>query len=211
MNEPLLDLFGFCGGMTAVVVDRRRAVPIAALAIALALSPTAAGFGGGPAVLVLLGTAAAGVVVAAAARLLGQRLRGSGGLDPLVPVFSPPRELFGPRSLRVVAAALCVPAASWVSYNVPVGLVVPVRGLLFPVVFAWACGLIRILLARTIEDLAVGAAVVGLATACAVVARGGDAALPTALVAALVAPVAAALADWLSGRRAGRAGAAAAA
>ena len=206
MNEPLLDFLGFCGGVVAVVVDRRRAVPIAALAIALTLAPTAAGFAGGPAALVLLAAAAAGVVVAAIARRLGRSLRGGGGLDPLVPVFSPPRELFAPRSLRIIAAALCVPAASWVSYNVPVGLVVPVRGLLFPVAFAWTCGFIRILLARTIEDLAVGVAVVGLAAACAVLVRGGDSAVPMAAAAALLAPVAAGVADWLSGRRAGRSG-----
>jgi hypothetical protein len=204
MNEPLLDLIGFVGAVAALLVDRRRAVLLASFAVALCLAPSAANFGGGAAALVLLGAALAAAVLGTAARRLGRRLSRGQGLDPLVPLFSPRQELFGPRSLRLFAGALAIPAASWISYNVPVGTVDVVRGLLFPIAYVFLSGVIRLLLARTTEDLAVGVAVVGLATSAAWFLRGGSDPLPGAIAAAALAPLAAILADLLAGRAVAR-------
>ncbi|MGI8847704.1 MAG: hypothetical protein ACR2GX_05480 [Candidatus Dormibacteria bacterium] len=202
MNEPLLDLFGFLGGTVAVLVDRRRAVLLASAAVAVGLMPSAVGFGGSPAAFVLAGSVVVGAALGGVARLAGTRTHAGGGIDPLVPVYAPRRELFGPRSLRLVAAALSLPAASWISYNVPVGLIVPIRGMLFPVAFLWICGALRILLARTIEDLAVGTAVIGLAAAVGWLARGGVQPILGAVLMASLVPLASMVAEFLGGRRA---------
>jgi hypothetical protein len=87
-----------------------------------------------------------------------------------------------------------------VSFNVPVGQVTAVEGLLFPIAYAWTCGVIRLLVARTLEDLAVGVAMVGIATGTAWLLRSGGDSFPGAVIACAVAPVAAFLAGWLHGR-----------
>ena len=199
LNEPLFDAFGFVAAVVVVLVDRRRAVILAAVAAAVGLAPTTSAFGGIPAALILLLSALGAGVAGSVARALSRRRTGP-GFDPVVPVFTPAQELFGPRSMRLVAAAIALPAASWISYNVPIGATLPVRGLLFPVAFVWAAGAVRLLLARTIEDLATGVAVTGLAGASAWVVRGFDP-LAGELTAAALAPLAAVVADWVGGRQ----------
>jgi hypothetical protein len=59
---------------------------------------------------------------------------------------------------------------------------------------------IRLLVARTVEDLAVGLAMVSLATGTAWLLRSGTDSLPGAALACAVAPIAALVAGWLAGR-----------
>ena len=42
MNQPLLDLIAFAAGAVAVMVDRRRAVFVTCVVVALGLAPAAA-------------------------------------------------------------------------------------------------------------------------------------------------------------------------
>lgn len=204
VSEPLLSLAGVAGALVAMMVDGRRAVLIAAVVVAAGLAPTVAVTSGGPALLVLVTAAAASVILGAAGRWLARRLPWVAGLDPRIPAFASMRELFGPRSTRAFAAALAVPIASWVSFNVPIGEVTAVQGLLFPVVYIWGCGLLRVVVARTVDDLAVGLTMISLSVAAAWVLRGGSDALTGAAAAATLAPLAAAVAGWLSGRHARR-------
>ena len=53
-----------------------------------------------------------------------------------------------------------------------------VQGLLFPVAYAWTCGVVRLLVARTVADLAVGVAMVGVATGTAWLLRSGSELVP---------------------------------
>ena len=200
MSQPLLDVIAVAGGVVAVLVDGRWAVVVASLAVAAGLAPTAATFGGGWAAVMVLG---AGVVSAATGRLgdrFGARL-GSRGPDPRRPVVRPPEALFGPRSVRVAAAAVALPAASWVSFNIPVGSVTVVEGRLFPVAIVFTFGIVRLLLARSVADLGVGVAVVALAVSVAWFLRGGIDPMPPALGVAALAPVAAGVQAWLVASR----------
>jgi len=181
-------------------VDGRNAVTIAVLAVAAGLAPTVAVVAGAPAALVLAGAALAGVVAGHSGRALARRLPWVAGLDPLIPAFSASRRLFGPRSVRAWGAALSVPAASWVSFNVPIGAVTTVKGVLFPVAYVWACGAVRLVVARTVEDIAVGVAMTGMGAAAAWIARGGPDVYSGAAVVAVLAPAAALTAGWLWGR-----------
>jgi hypothetical protein len=138
------------------------------------------------------------------ARRAARHLPWVAGLDPLIPAFAPPLRLFGPRSVRAWGAALAVPVASWVSFNVSIGAVAAVQGILFPVAYVWACGGLRLLVARTVEDLAVGVAMVGLSSATAWLIRGGPDAYVGAAALALLAPISATVAGWLGGRHARR-------
>ena len=108
--------------------------------------------------------------------------------------------LFGPRSSRAFGAAAAIPVASWVSFNLPIGQIAVNQGLLFPVAYAWTCGVVRLLVARTLEDLAVGVAMVSVATGTAWLLRSGSDSLSGAVLACVVAPLAAFLAGWLNGR-----------
>ena len=200
MNQPLLDLIAFVAGAVAVLVDRRRAVLAASIAVALGLAPAAALYGGGGAVVVLLG---AGVVAAVARPLVGVvgARRGPGdGLDPLRPVGAH-EGLFGPRSVRVAGGAVALVAGSWVSFNVPVGSIVAVRGALFPVAFIFLCGVLRLFLARNLTDLAAGVAVTAVAVGVGWLLRGGSDPLPAAAGVIAIAPVAVAMEAWLAARR----------
>jgi hypothetical protein len=121
-------------------------------------------------------------------------------LDPTIPAFAPADRLFGPRSSRAFGAAAAIPVASWVSFNVPIGQVTAVEGLLFPIAYTWSCGVIRLLLARTLEDLAVAVAMVSVATGTAWLLRSGTDSFPGAALACVLAPLSALLAGWLHGR-----------
>jgi hypothetical protein len=201
VSAPLLSAVGVLAGAIAIMVDGRRAVSIAVVVLAAGMMPTAATFGGAPGVAVLGAYALAAVVFAWAGFLGGRRLPWVAGLDPTVPAFAPPDRLFGPRSVRAFSAAVAVPVASWVSFNIPVGqITTAVQGLLFPTAYAWTCGIVRLLLARTVEDLAVGVAMVSLSTGTAWLLRSGSDSLPGAVIACSVTPIAALVAGWLAGR-----------
>jgi hypothetical protein len=201
VSAALLSAVGVLAAVVAMMVDGRRAVAIAVIFVAAGMMPTAATFGGAPGVAVLGAGAVAAVLFAWAGFLGGRRLPWVAGLDPTIPAFAPPDRLFGPRSVRAFGAAVAVPIASWVSFNVPVGQVTTaVQGLLFPTAYAWTCGVIRLLLARTVEDLAVGVAMVSLSTGTAWLLRSGTDSVPGSAIACAATPIAALVAGWLAGR-----------
>ena len=200
MNQPLLDLIAFAAGAVAVMVDRRRAVLVTCIAVALGLSPAAAIYGGGWAAVVVLGAGAAGAVAGPLAGTIAGRLAARPGSDPRHPVATPHEGRFGPRSARVAAGGIALIAAAWVSFNVPVGSVAPVQGALFPVAFIFTCGVLRVFLARTVTDLSVGVAALAFAVSVGWLLRGGSGPLPDAAGVIALAPVAAALEGWLAAR-----------
>ncbi|MGO8687196.1 MAG: hypothetical protein ACLQT7_08470 [Candidatus Dormibacteria bacterium] len=200
MNQPLLDVIAFAVGAIAVMVDRRRAVAAACVAVALGLSPAAAIYGGGWAAVVVLGAGALGGVAGPLAGLLAGRRAPRPGLDPLQAVGASREGLFGPRSVRVAAAMVALVAASWISFNVPVGSVAVVKGALFPVAFVFTCGVLRTLLGRNLTDIAVGLAVVSLAAGVAWLLRGGGGPLPDAVGVIAIAPAVSAIEGWLGVR-----------
>lgn len=201
VSAPLLSAFGVLAGVIAMMADGRRAVTIAVVFLAAGMAPTAATFGGAPGVAVLAVAAVTAVIFAWAGFVGGRRLPWVAGLDPTIPAFAPRDRLFGPRSVRAFSAAVAVPIASWVSFNIPVGqITTAVQGLLFPTAYAWTCGVIRLLLARTVEDLAVGVAMVSLSTGTAWLLRSGSDSLPGAVIACAATPIVALVAGWLAGR-----------
>jgi hypothetical protein len=200
VNQPLLDLIAFAAGAVAVTVDRRRAVLVTCIAIALGLSPAAAIYGGGWAALVVLGAGAAGAAASPLVRTIARRLGPRSGIDPLHSVATPHEGLFGPRSARVAAGVIALIAASWVSFNVPVGSVAPVQGALFPVAFIFTCGVLRVLLARSVTDLSVGVVALAFAVSVGWLLRGGSGPLPDVAGVIALVPVAAVLEGWLAGR-----------
>jgi len=200
VSAPLLAAAGVVAAAVAMMVDGRRAVAITALFLAVGMAPTAATFGGAPGVAVLGVSGFGAVAFAWAGWAAGRRLPWVAGLDPSIPALAPSGQLFGPRSIRAFGAAVAVPIASWVSFNVPVGQVAAVQGLLFPTAYAWTCGVIRLLLARNVEDLAVGVTMVSLSTGTAWLLRSGTDSLAGAVLACALAPIAALIAGWLAGR-----------
>jgi hypothetical protein len=205
VSAPLLSAAGVIAAVVAMMVDGRRAVPIAVVLLAAGLAPTAATFGGAPGAAVLGTAAIAAVVLAWGGWLGGRALPWLSGLNPTIPAFAPSDRLFGPRSARAFGAAVAIPVASWVSFNVPVGQITAVEGLLFPIAYAWTCGVIRLLVARTVEDLLVGVAMVGIATGTAWLLRSGGDSFPGSVLACAAAPMASFLAGWLHGRSSRRA------
>jgi hypothetical protein len=204
-SAALLSAAGVIGAVVAMMVDGRRAVAIAVVFLAAGLAPTAATFGGAPGVAVLGACAIAAVLLALAGSIAGRILPWLSGLDPTIPAFAPSDRLFGPRSSRAFGAAAAIPVASWVSFNVPIGqITTAVQGLLFPIAYAWTCGVIRLLVARTLEDLAVGVAMVSVPTGTAWLLRSGADSFPGAVLACVAAPLAAFVAGWLNGRGARR-------
>jgi hypothetical protein len=204
VSEPLVSSAGVVTAVVAVMVDGRRAVPIAAAVVALGLAPTVAVTSGPPAVLLLVVAGTCALLVALLAARAARRLPWVPGLDPEIPAFAPARRLFGRRSVRAWTAVLAIPVASWVSFNVPIGEVTAVQGILFPVAYVWACGTLRLLVARTVEDIAAGAAMIGLAAAAGWLVRGGADAYAGAMAFAGLTVLAAAIAGWLGGRYARR-------
>ena len=199
-SAPLLSAAGVIAAAIAMMVDGRRAVAIAVVVLAAGMAPTAATFGGGPGVAVLGVSAVAAIVLAWLGWIGGRTLPWLTGLNPTVPAFAPGDRLFGPRSGRAFGAAVALPIASWVSFNVPIGQVTVFEGLLFPVAYAWSCGVIRLLVARTVADLAIGVAMVAVATGTAWLLRSTPDSLPGSALAYAVAPLAALLAGWLNGQ-----------
>ncbi len=201
MSQPALDIVACAGAAVAVMVDGRWAVAVAALAAAVGLLPAAADFGGVGEAAALLGVAAAASPAAWVARAASLRLP-----RPVRAGAGPARArsadtLFGPRAVRAAAALVVLPAASWVSFNIPVGSVIAVEGRLFPVAVVFAIGAVRLLLARTLSDLAAGVAVIAVGLGAAWLLRGGLDPLPAAVGVACLAPAAAAIAGWVGGRR----------
>jgi hypothetical protein len=129
--------------------------------------------------------------------MLGGR---TAGLDPSVPVFAGGRELFGPRSVRVIAASLALPGASWVSFNAPVGAVALVQGLLLPAAYIWICGALRLVVARHLADVVIGFSLAAMGGGVAWLIRGGADAFPGLVIACSTVPTGAALSGWLTGR-----------
>jgi hypothetical protein len=201
-NEPLFAGAGFLAAVVVSLVDGRNAVTYASLAAALGLAPSVASLYGADAALVLFAAAAAAAVAGPLSRAGARRLSWMAGVDPVVPVVAGPEELFGPRSIRVATAVLVLPAASWISFNVPIGSASPVSGVLFPAAVVWGCAGMRLLTARTLTDIAVGVAVFGIAAAAAWFVCAGADTLPSAVAAASLAPGAALAAGWLRGRHA---------
>ena len=200
VSAPLLSAAGVVGAVVAMMLDGRRAVALAVVFVAAGLTPTAATFGGAPGVAVLGVSAVAAVLLSWAGGVGGRALPWLSRLDPTIPAFAPADRLFGPRSSRAFGAAAAIPVASWVSFNVPIGQVTAVEGLLFPIAYTWSCGVIRLLLARTLEDLAVAVAMVSVATGTAWLLRSGTDSFPGAALACVLAPLSALLAGWLHGR-----------
>lgn len=201
MSQPILDIVACAGAAVAVMVDGRWAVAVAALAAAVGVFPASAEFGGIGASAALLGVAVAACAATWAARVLSAHLPGPAGAATGGPAARAAGALFGPRSIRAAAAVITLPAASWVSFNIPVGSVAAVEGRLFPVAVVFAIGAVRLLLARALSDLAVGVGVVAVALGAAWLLRGGPQPLPAAIGVAALAPVAAAAESWISGRR----------
>ncbi|HWF58601.1 MAG TPA: hypothetical protein VG520_09630 [Candidatus Dormibacteraeota bacterium] len=199
-NEPLLAGVGFLAAVVVTLVDGRHAVTYAAVAAAVGLMPSVAAFYGADAVLVLAGAAALTGLAGPLSSALAHRVSWMAGVDPLVPVVAGSEALFGPRSIRVAAAVLVLPAASWVSFNVPLGSASTVSGVLFPAALVWGCAGMRLLSARTLLDIAVGVAALGIAVAAAWFLAAGVDTLSGAMTAAAAAPGAAITAGWLRGR-----------
>ena len=199
-NEPLLATLGFVAAVVIVLADGRSAVAIATLVTGLCLAPLVAEASGGDTMLILLGVAVGGALALPVTRWVARRSSWIAGLDPLVPAVSTGEALFGPRSVRVAAGAATLPAASWVSFNVPIGSATTVSGVLFPAVVVCTCGAVRLLAARTVNDLAVGVAAIGLGAAAAWTVAGGVETITGMTAAAALAPGAALVVGWLSGR-----------
>ena len=202
INEPLFAGIGFLAAVVVTLVDGRNAVAFAALAAGLGLAPSVAALAGADGALVLIGAGVAAAVAAPFSRTVAHRLSWMAGLDPVVPVVAAAEALFGPRSIRVAGAMLVLPAASWVSFNVPLGGASTVSGVLFPAALVWGCSALRLVTARTLVDLGVGVAGVGVAGAAAFLVAGGTDTPAAALAASALAPGAALAAGWLSGRHA---------
>ena len=100
----------------------------------------------------------------------------------------------------MAAGVIALIAASWVSFNVPVGSVAPVQGALFPVAFIFTCGVLRVFLARTVTDLSVGVAALAFAVSAGWLLRGGSGPLPDVAGVVALVPVTAALEGWLVAR-----------
>jgi len=200
VNQPLLDLIAFAAGAVTVMVDRRRAVLVTCVVVALGLSPAAAIYGGGWAAVVVLGAGVAGAAAGPLAGGIAARLAARPGIDPLRSVATAHEGLFGPRSARVAAGVIALIAASWVSFNVPVGSVAPVQGALFPVAFIFTCGVLRVFLARTVTDLSVGVSALAFAVSAGWLLRGGSGPLPDVAGVVALVPVTAALEGWLVAR-----------
>ena len=201
-NQPLLAGLGFLAAVVVTLVDRRNAVSWAAMASGLALAPSVASAYAPDAALLLIGAGAAAGLAGPITRALASRITGMAGVDPLVPVVAAAEGLFGPRSIRVAAGVAFLPAASWVSFNVPLGTASTVTGVVFPAAVVWGCGAIRLLTARTLVDIATGLAAIGIAGAAAWFLAAGIDAVPAAAATAALAPGAAIAAGWLSGRHA---------
>jgi hypothetical protein len=205
-NDAVLGALGFIAAVVISLVDGRRAIMYASLASAAALAPSVAAAGGSEAILVLCAAAALATALLPFTRSMGRRLSWLAGVDPVVPVVARGEALFGPRSVRAASFVVVLPAASWVTFNVPLGAASTVSGALLPAALVYGCAAMRLLTARTLNDIAVGVAALGIAASAAWFLCAGVDTLPSAAAAASLAPAAAVAAGWLSGRHAPAAG-----
>ncbi|HEY7927308.1 MAG TPA: hypothetical protein VIG86_07815 [Candidatus Dormibacteraeota bacterium] len=203
VNEPLLAGLGFIAAVVVTLVDGRNAVSYASIAAGLGVAPSVGEIYGADGALLLIAVALLAALIGPLSRALSRRVSWMAGVDPVVPVVAGREALFGPRSIRVAAGAAVLPAASWVSFNVPLGSASTVTGVLFAAALVWGCGAMRLLTARTLVDVASGVAAVGLGAAAAWLIAGGVEALAGAMAAASLAPGVAITAGWLGGRHAG--------
>jgi hypothetical protein len=199
-NEPLLAAVGFLAAVVVTLVDGRRAVTWASLAAALGLAPSVAASYGADGAVVLLAAAVAAGVAGVVSQAVAGRLPRVAGVDAVVPVVAGVEGLFGPRSIRVATAVLVLPAASWVSFNIPLGSASTISGVLFPAAVVGGCAGMRLLTARTVLDIAVGVASLGIAVAAAWFLSTGVDTLSSAATVAALAPGAAIASGWLRGR-----------
>lgn len=199
-NEPLLAAVGFLAAVVVSLVDGRNAVIWASLAAAVGLAPSVAQTYGAVGAVVLLGAALAAVLGALLSQALAGALAPVAGVDAVVPVVAAAEGLFGPRSVRVATAVLVLPAASWVSFNIPIGSASTVTGVLFPAAVVGGCAGMRLLAARTIADIAVGVAALGISLAATCLLSAGVDTLATAAAVAALTPAAAIAVGWVKGR-----------
>ena len=200
MNIDALSVCTVVGVVVAMVVDGQLAVTIASFSICLGLAPFVAYAGGETPALLMLCCGPAAAAVMAVSFGVAHRYHNGTHLDPVAPMFSQPNALFGPRSIRVAVAAVALPCAAWVSFNVVLaGSASGVGGLLFPAAYACICGVGRLLVARTLEDVAVGSVLVTLGVAAAWIARDSGA-IALFVVMLGVCPLAACAVGWLSGQ-----------
>jgi hypothetical protein len=200
MSQSLIATLGFLGGAVIALADGPRAVRLTGMLAGAFLAPAAASVGGWPGALVPIAAAVGVVVAGTGARAAAEHVRFVPGLDPQVLVVAPRDRLFGPRSVRALAAAAALVAASWVSLNVHVGGAATDQGAVFAVAYIWLVGAVRLLRGRAVEDLAIAAVAVALAGGVAWILETGPAALAEAATLTGLAPVAAAIEGWLAGR-----------
>lgn len=182
------------------VVDGPRSIRVAAVVGGVALAPAAASVGGTPGALVPLAAGLGAALAAAVCELAARRLALGSGLDPLVPVVSPRVGLFGPRSVRVMGAALALLGASWVAINVPVAGAGAATGAAFAVADVFLVAVLRLLRGRALEELAVGGVCVAIAASAGWVLEAGTDSISSAVAAAALAPLIAGSAGWMTGR-----------
>lgn len=201
MNDAVLASIGFLGVVVASLVDGRRAVPLAALSLSIALVPTVVPAQGSGAALLLLGVAVLTWLMGEVAyRVARSHFSWAAGLDPLVPVAFSRAELFGPRSIRVASTVVSIPVASWAHFHVALGGLATTTGFLFPLFYAWVCTGFRFLTARTLEDVAVATTMIAVASASGWMVHGGGHAFIGAGGVMMVSPLSATIVGWLAGR-----------
>ncbi|MGC8460896.1 MAG: hypothetical protein ACP5OR_03515 [Candidatus Dormibacteria bacterium] len=200
MDQTLYSSIAFIAAFIVSAVDGRRAVSWSLIAAGVGLAGTAASAAGLDGALLLVGAVVCGGILERVAEWLVRSRWQSSAQDPLREFRSVQEKLFGPRSQRVIAAAIAVPAASWVSFNIPVGSVANIEGVLFASCILWLCGIFRLVLARTIEDVCAGTGVVLLATAVGWLERTGQSGLPEYVVLLVSTAGIALLAGILNGR-----------
>ncbi len=199
-NLPLLGSVACLGGIVVAMVDGRHAVPVALLVAAASLAPTAAVVTGPLAGMLVIGVAVTAVVAGGIVGLASRHLHPANRSEPAVPRIDTSESLFGPRSMRAAGAALMLPTASWVSFNIPVGLQTTVSGLLFPAAYVGLCALLRIFMIRRLEDFGIGFGVTGIAGATTWLLRSGSGGVVEALLPAALAVLAALGVGWFGGR-----------
>ena len=200
MSQTLVAGIAFVAGMVLAVTDGPRSIRLAAVVCGLALAPAAGSVGGTPAALVPAIGGIGAALLSTTALHLARELRRVPGLDPLVPVVAPRVGLFGPRSVRVIGAVVAVAGASWTSINVEVGGAAAASGSVFAATYIWLVGVVRLLRARSVEELGVGGIAVLLASSTLWILETGPDAVAEATIPAGLAPVFAVCAGWLVGR-----------
>ncbi len=199
MSGTFLGFVAFVAGVALALVDGRRGIVWAAAVSALALVLPVFQIAASEGALLILATAAAVGLFWYASRVAG-RYWPQMGPDPTISLGVSKGSLFGPRSVRAVSSVVSLIAASWISLNIPVAGSGYGSGVLFAVSYVTIVAGFRILLAHSVEDLAIGCTGVSLACAATVLLEGGAAATAAAGSVGCLAPVAAIVVGWMSGR-----------